>query len=128
MTGMNLVKYHNTMEYAVILTGGKQLKVSSGLKLQVENLGVESGEYSFDKVLLHVSEGDVFIGKPYIEGMTVKAKILGLAKGDKVRVSKFKGKSRYRKTIGFRKKLTMVEVISFDKASKSAPKKSSKEV
>lgn len=114
------------MEYAVILTGGKQLKVSSGLKLQVENLGVESGEYSFDKVLLHVSDGDVIVGKPYIEGMVVKAKVLGSAKGEKVRVSKFKGKSRYRKTIGFRKSLTTVEVVSLDKNSKSAPKKSDK--
>ncbi len=123
---MNLVKYHNTMEYAVILTGGKQLKVSSGLKLQVENLGVESGEYNFDKVLLHVSDGDVVVGKPYIEGMVVKAKVLGSAKGEKVRVSKFKGKSRYRKTIGFRKSLTTVEVVSLNKTSTAAAKKSAK--
>lgn len=114
------------MEYAVILTGGKQLKVSSGLKLQVENLGVESGEYNFDKVLLHVSDGDVVVGKPYIEGMVVKAKVLGSAKGEKVRVSKFKGKSRYRKTIGFRKSLTTVEVVSLNKTSTAAAKKSAK--
>ncbi|MGE5041816.1 MAG: 50S ribosomal protein L21 [Candidatus Levyibacteriota bacterium] len=115
------------MEYAVIETGGKQFKVSSGLTLDVENLGVESGEFSFDKVLLHVSGEDITLGKPYIEGFSIKAKVNGAKKGEKIRASKFKGKSRYRKTVGFRQSLTSIEILAFSKpVQKSAPKKADK--
>lgn len=125
----NLIKYSDTMEYAIIETGGKQFKVTPGLQFEVENLGVDSGDFEFNKVLLHVSDGEVNLGKPYIDGFTVKAKINGAKKGEKIRVSKFRAKSRYRKTIGFRQSLTSVEIISFGKTTspvKSAPKKASK--
>ncbi|MBP6913786.1 MAG: 50S ribosomal protein L21 [Candidatus Levybacteria bacterium] len=101
------------MEYAIIESGGKQYKVMPGMKLDLDNLGLTEGEFEFKNVLFSVSGEDVSIGMPYIAGMTVKAKVLGAAKGDKVRVSKFKAKSRYRKTIGFRASLTTVEILPF---------------
>lgn len=116
------------MEYAIIEVGGKQVKVTPNLSFEVENLGVASGELAFDKVLLHVADGEVTLGKPYIDGFTVNVQVNGAKKGEKIRVSKFKAKSRYRKTIGFRQSLTQLQVIGFNKkttAQKSTSKKAS---
>ncbi len=115
------------MEYAIIETGGKQYKVHSGLILDVDKLNLTEKLVSFDKVLLHVSGENVVIGTPFIEGLTVQAKVLGAKKGEKIHVSKFKGKSRYRKTVGFRAQLTSVEIVGIGSAKtekKAAPKKS----
>lgn len=101
------------MEYAIILSGGKQFKVTPGMKLDVDNLKQTGKEAEFKNVLLHVSGDIVKIGKPYISGMTIHAKVLGNKKGEKIRVSKFKGKARYRKTIGFRASLTTLEFLPF---------------
>lgn len=99
------------MEYAVIETGGKQYRVSPGATLAVDHLKQEdSASFSFDKVLLHVKDGNVILGKPYIAGLVVNAKILESYKGKKVRVAKFLAKSRYRKVRGFRSLLSRVEI------------------
>lgn len=116
------------MEYAIVETGGKQYKVSPGLTFDIESLGKTSGEVVFEKVLLTVSDGKVKIGTPSISGVTIKAKILGASKGEKIYVSKFKAKSRYRKTMGHRQSLTSVEVLPFAEAkeAKKAVEKSKK--
>ena len=55
--------------YAIIETGGKQLKVEAGDAIFVEKLEVEAGEkVTFDKVLL-VGDETVTIGAPYVEGV-----------------------------------------------------------
>ena len=120
------------MEYVVIETGGKQYKVAPGTVISVDNLNVESGEFSFDRVLLHVNDAAINIGKPYIDGMVVKATIVENFKGEKVRVAKFLAKSRYRKVRGFRAQLSKVKIgdIISKKSSasvKSAPKKTEEE-
>lgn len=109
------------MEYAVIQTGGKQYKVSAGSVLDVESLKKESGDISFDEVLLHVDGDKVEIGTPFIAGFSVSAKILASKKGVKIRVSQFKAKARERRTIGHRKQLSTIEIITIGK--KSAPVK-----
>ena len=61
--------------YAIIETGGKQIKVETGDVIFVEKLEVEAGEtYTFDKVLL-VGDETVSIGTPYVEGATVEATV-----------------------------------------------------
>lgn len=110
------------MEYAIIQNGGKQYKVHPGLVLEVDNLNLTDGVFTFDNVLLHVNGDKVEIGMPYISGFSVQAKVLGAKKGEKIHVSKFKAKSKYRKTIGFRASLTSVEIVSLGK--KAAEKKS----
>lgn len=99
------------MKYAVIKTGGKQYRVSEGDVIDVERLKLEKDEkIVFDNVLLLVSETAVKIGKPYIAGEKVEGKLLENLKGDKIRVSKFKAKVRYRKTIGFRASISRVKI------------------
>lgn len=111
------------MEYAIVEINKKQYKVTSGAVLEADKLpNSENSNISFDKVLLHVKESEVVVGTPYIEGMIVKAQVLGVVKGDKLRVSRFKAKSRYRKTIGFRPVFSKIQIKAILKASAS-PKK-----
>jgi len=97
--------------YAIIETGGKQYKVSEGDVVFVEKLDVEEGsEYVFDKVLA-VSAGDsVSFGTPYVEGASVKAKVLAHGKDKKIIVFKFKPKKNYRRKQGHRQPHTKVQI------------------
>jgi large subunit ribosomal protein L21 len=99
------------MNYAVIKAAGKQYKVTPGLVLEIDKIEGENGSsVSFDEVLLTANEKDIVIGKPTIKGAVVTAKILEQTMGDKVRVAKFKAKSKYRRATGFRSKLTKIEI------------------
>ena len=112
------------MKYAVIKTGGKQYKVSEGDVIEVDKLDVKEGPLTFDNVLLLVNEGNVEVGKPYIESAKVSAKLLEQKKGDKVRVAKFKSKVRYRRVTGFRALLSKVQIEKIESPKiKETPKK-----
>lgn len=97
--------------FAIIETGGKQYRVSSGTILEFEKLeGEAQNSVTFDKVLL-VSDGkDVKIGQPYVEGAKVKGTILDQKRDKKVLVFKFKKKTGYKKTQGHRQYLTTVKI------------------
>lgn len=106
------------MEYVVFETGGKQYKVEKEQVLEVENLPeVKNGPISFDKVLLFVSGSDVKIGKPYLANFAVRAKVLGSLKGKKIRVARFKAKSRYRRIRGHRQSISRIQIQDIVKAS-----------
>lgn len=113
------------MNYAVILTGGKQYQVAEGQLLTVEKLAGEVGsDVVFDKVLLFVQDEKAQIGKPYLSGVTVSGKIEAQARGEKLRVSQFKAKARYRKVRGHRQELTQVKIGKIvAKAQKAEAKK-----
>lgn len=99
------------MEYVIIKTGGKQYKVSSGDVLEVDRLtGEKDSKVVFDEVLLKVTDDSVKIGNPFLKGVKVEAKLIEQTKGDKIRVSKFKSKVRYRRVAGFRSSLSKVLV------------------
>jgi large subunit ribosomal protein L21 len=111
------------MDYAVITTGGKQYKVVAGQKLEVENLGQEvDSKIAFDKVLLLVNGDKVELGKPFISGAVVNAKVLENGKGEKIRVAKFKAKARFRRVTGHRQHITTIEIESIGQAAKSTKK------
>ncbi len=100
------------MEYAVLKLGGKQYRVSKGDILVVDKIdGKKDQEVTFNEALLYVSNGKADIGKPFLENIRVKAKILEQKKGDKIRVSKFKAKARYRRVLGFRPHLTQLQIV-----------------
>lgn len=105
------------MKYAVVKSGGKQYKVIEGKEILVDKLDVKTGEsYQFPEVLLVRTEKEVFVGSPFVSGYSVIGKIISEEKGEKIRVSKFKAKVRYRRTIGFRPIFSkiLVEKIAFD--------------
>jgi large subunit ribosomal protein L21 len=101
------------MKYAVIQTGGKQYKVAEGDVLEVESLGQEKdANMSFDNVLLYTADSDVMIGNPTLTDVIISAKVLDNVRGDKIRVSKFKAKAKYRRTNGHRQHLTRIQIES----------------
>ena len=101
--------------YAIIRTGGKQYRVSEGDVLEVEKLNVQEGdEVVFDDVLTVVSDGDVKVGQPTVEGAKVTAKVAAQGKADKIFVFKYKAKSNYRKRQGHRQPFTRVEITSIE--------------
>lgn len=65
------------------------------------------------ETLLVVDEANVEVGKPLVSGAKVKIKNLGEVKGEKIYVSKYKAKSRYRKRTGFRPKYTKLLIEKF---------------
>lgn len=110
------------MNYAIVESGGKQYKVVEGTILEVDLLKEEiNNEIVFDKVLLHVVEGKVTLGAPYISDLKISGKILSHNKGEKVDIYKFKAKSKYRRHTGFRHSLSQVEIGAFgaQKAAKT---------
>lgn len=112
------------MKYAVIQTGGKQYKVSEGDTIQIERLtGKPLEPMVFSDVLLSVMDGDVKIGKPFVSEVQVTADVLAHIRGEKIRVSKFKAKSRYRRTTGHRQELTQVKITHIGDINKKVPVK-----
>lgn len=96
--------------YAVIQTGGKQYKVSTGQLLDVELLPEAAGEQvELDQVLMVVDGEDVTVGTPLVDGATVKATVADQVKGDKVRIFKYSGK-RYRRRLGHRQLYTRLRI------------------
>lgn len=78
--------------YAVIETGGKQLKVEVGMPIYVEKLEVAAGDVvTFDKVLV-VSDKSTKVGTPYVKGATVTAKVEKQGKAKKIVIIKYKPK------------------------------------
>ncbi len=110
------------MNYAVIETGGKQIKVNPGLIVEVERLSGEANDaLSFDKVLLYVNEGKAEIGMPYLSNVIVKAKLLEEPKGEKIEVLRFLAKSRYRKRHGYRQAISRIQIEAIE-AKGASPK------
>ena len=96
--------------YAIIATGGKQYKVTEGDVIRVEKLGVAAGEaVTFDQVLA-VSDGEMKIGCPTVEGASVSATVVKEGKGKKVIVYKYKRKTGYHKKNGHRRLFTEVKI------------------
>jgi len=96
--------------YAIIETGGKQLKVEEGARIFVEKLEAEVGsEINIDKVLFVGGEKSK-IGTPYVKGASVTCKVEKQGKADKIRVFKYKSKANERKTIGHRQPYTRLVV------------------
>ncbi|MEX0913185.1 MAG: 50S ribosomal protein L21 [Candidatus Paceibacterota bacterium] len=99
-------------DFAVIETGGKQYAVSAGDILDVELLGdfAEGDKITFDKVLLSDDGQAATIGTPYIDGAKVTATYLGLKKGPKITIVRYKAKSNRDRKIGHRQKYARVEI------------------
>ncbi|MDF9599200.1 50S ribosomal protein L21 [Bacillus cereus] len=96
--------------YAIIETGGKQLKVEAGQTIYVEKLDIEAGEtVTFDKVLF-VGGDAVKVGSPVIEGASVTATVEKQGRSKKIIVFKYKAKKNNRKKQGHRQSYTKLVI------------------
>ncbi len=85
----------------------------------VDRLGEEKGkEIEIPEVLLVVDDGQIEIGQPLVKKTKIKAKVLEHLKGEKIRVARFRAKSRYRKVKGFRPSLTKIQISKFSSVKK----------
>jgi len=97
--------------YAIVDIAGQQFKIKKDQKIYVNRLEGEEGSLvRFDKVLLIDDEKDIKVGTPYLENVSVTAKILKHLKGDKVRIFKKKRRKGYKITRGHRQYLTQIEI------------------
>lgn len=102
------------MTYAIIETGGKQLRVEPGRFYDVDRLAVDDdATITIDRVLLVQHEGEVTIGQPIVPAATVAARVIGHRRGRKIIVYKMRPKKKTRKKQGHRQELTrlLIEAI-----------------
>jgi large subunit ribosomal protein L21 len=97
--------------YAVIRTGGKQYRVSSGEKLKIEQLPAQVGSQVVIDQVLMVADGDkVSIGTPLVQGAQVQATVVGHGRGDKVRVFKLRRRKNSKRQAGHRQNYTEIQI------------------
>ena len=101
------------MTYAIIETGGKQLKVEPGRFYDVERLSVEDNDQiTLDQVLFIEHDGEATIGQPLIAEATVEATVMRHLRGRKIIVYKMRPKKKTRKKQGHRQELTRLMINS----------------
>ena len=120
------------MKYAILKSGGKQIKAIAGESIIVEKLNIE-GAHEFHEVLAVYDGKKLHIGKPLVKGAVVKATLQKQGKGKKIKILRTKAKSNWARHQGHRQpysRLFIDEIImdgkSIDKAAKAAAKTSSK--
>ena len=97
--------------YAVIKTGGKQYRVTNGLKLKVEQIPADVGaEVTLDQVLMAGEGESVKIGAPFLAGATVKATVISHGRHDKVKIFKMRRRKHYQKRQGHRQNYTELRI------------------
>jgi len=101
------------MSYAIIETGGKQVRVEPGRFYDIELLPVEpEASIIIESVLLVQHDGEVTIGQPFIEGATVEGTVMRHFRGRKVIVYKMQPKKKTRKKRGHRQEITRLMINS----------------
>ena len=101
--------------YAVIATGGKQERVESGQRIDVELLGLDDGaEVTFTPVLL--VDGDAVLATPtQLEGAAVTGTVVGTSKGPKINGFTYKRRTNQRRRFGHRQHYTTVEITGISR-------------
>jgi len=96
--------------YAIIKSGSQQFRVEPGETIEVGKLEAKAGdEISFDHVLL-IGGDNPRIAPDDLKGVSVRAKVLGHARGKKTIGLKYKPKKFYRRRVGNHSRLTRVQI------------------
>jgi len=109
--------------YAIIETGGKQLRVEPGRFYDVERLAAEPDtQITIDKVLFVQDDGTISVGQPLVEGATVEATIMRHLRDRKIIVYKMRPKKKTRKKQGHRQELTRLMIDGINLGGSSSKK------
>lgn len=101
--------------FAIIESGGRQVRVEEGAVVTVDHLGRDVGEtVTFDRVLFVDSNGETAAGTPYIEQATVTGVIDGQTRGTKLRVFRKRRRKAWRRTLGHRTAQTRVRITRIE--------------
>jgi large subunit ribosomal protein L21 len=97
------------MKYAIVEISGKQFWIEKGKYYDLNRIPTELGkEIILNRVLLLNNNGEILVGKPYLEDVQIKGKILEHLRGHKTIVYKMRPKKKTRKKQGHRQELTRV--------------------
>ncbi|HEX2457936.1 MAG TPA: 50S ribosomal protein L21 [Vicinamibacterales bacterium] len=98
--------------FAIIQSGGRQVKVTPGSVITVDRVNVEAGqEVSIDRVLvLEKDGGEVLAGAPFVANVRVIGVVDGETRGPKIRIFKKKKRKGMRRTKGHRSTLTRIRI------------------
>jgi large subunit ribosomal protein L21 len=99
--------------YAIIQSGGRQLKVGPGMVVQVDHVpGASAGDkVTIDQVLLVSKDGgEILAGAPFVANARVVGVVDGEARGPKIRIFRKKRRKGFRRTRGHRTRLTQVRI------------------
>lgn len=105
-------------KFAIIKTGGKQCLAEEGKEIVIEKIsGKPKDKVEFNEVLLLADKEKIDIGQPFLKSAKVVGEIKEHIKEKKIKIFKFKAKSRYRKTQGHRqnKSKVVIKKIIFGK-------------
>ncbi len=103
--------------FAVIRTGGKQYKVTENDKIEVEKLDVEAGQDVAIEDVLFLSDGKkATVGAPLVKGAKVTAKVLEQKRAPKITIFKKKRRQNYRRKIGHKQYLTLLQITEIKAA------------
>jgi len=99
---------------AVIVTGGKQYRVSEGDVIYVEKLPVEEKDNVefVDVLMVSNGEGGTWIGNPTVEGVSVTGKVIKQGKGRKITVFTYRPKKDSKRKLGHRQRYTKIEITA----------------
>ena len=103
--------------YAIICDGGRQFKVEKDQLLDIDYRDTaETGDkIEFDRVLaIGGAESGLKLGQPTVSGAKVTASVVGLEKGEKIFIQKFRRRKNYEVRTGHRQKYTRVKIESID--------------
>jgi len=97
--------------YAIIETGGKQIRVEPGDEISIEKIpGAPGDKITFDHVLA-ASDGEVLkVGKPFLQDSKVVGRLIRQGKGKKVIVFKYKRRKGYKRKKGHRQLFSLVKI------------------
>jgi large subunit ribosomal protein L21 len=108
--------------YAIVKNGGRQLKIREGDTVLVDAADLSPGEeFVFDEVLLFSDEsGDVRVGTPLVDTVTVAGTVAGTASGPKITVFKYRRRKSSQTKTGHRQKYSQVKVQSITASAPQA--------
>ena len=100
-------------QYAVLETGGKQVLVRAGDRIEIEKIEIEAGQEAVLETVCAVSDGKTLkVGAPYVEGAKVVLAVEGVKRGKKVVNFKARRRKGSRRTVGHRQFATVATVKS----------------
>lgn len=101
--------------YAIFEAKGKQFRAEPEMTLMVPTLDAEPGEtVTFDQVLLAGRDDEVIIGRPSLEGASIRTEVVRHGRGPKIIVYKMKRRKGYRRKQGHRQGFTEIRILDID--------------
>jgi large subunit ribosomal protein L21 len=97
--------------YAMIQVAGFQFRAEEGATLRVPQQKAEVGDkLHLEQVMLVKKSDESLIGTPYVDGAKVEAEVLAHTKGEKIRIYKYKRRTKYRRRQGHRQDYTDIKI------------------